>query len=154
MRLTAIATGLLVIVAGVGCQKDEALPPHQGSQSSSSSTLVTESGTITPVETQTVAPTQSTPPAAGGGAAPARVVASTDGEQSGVTANVTEIKRGSGGTLMVRFTIVNSGSENFDFGYNLGEPGHGGDYGTIGGLHLIDPVNKKKYFVVRDADGK
>lgn len=155
MRLTAVAIGLLVIVAGVGCQKDEALPPHQGSQSSSSTSVVSESGTITPVETQTVAPVQATPAA---GATPAastgRVIVSAEGEQSGVIANVTELKRGSGGTLMVRFSVVNNSSEDFDFGWHLGEPGHGSDYQTVAGVHLIDPVNKKKYYVVRDADGK
>jgi hypothetical protein len=156
MRFTTLAIGLLVIMAGVGCQKDEALPPHQGSQSSS--TVVSESGTITPVGTETVASpgTQATTPVPVGtpAASSGRVIASTEGEQPGVIANVTELKRGSGGTLMVRFSVVNNGSQDFDFGYALGEPGAGQDYQTVAGVHLIDPVNKKKYFVVRDADGK
>lgn len=159
MRLKAVAITLLVIVAGVGCQKDEALPPHQGAQSSSSSTVVSESGTITPMDSTTAgaAPTETAAPVPVG-SAPAggrAVIATTEGEKPGVTLNVTELKRGSGDTLMLRFTIVNNGSDNFDFGYELGDSSQGaGDFNSIGGVHLLDPVGKKKYYVVRDSESK
>jgi hypothetical protein len=156
MRLTALIIGFLVIAAGVGCQKDEALPPHQGSQSSTS-TIVAESGTITPVGATPSAtqPTSTAPPVGSTPAGGRAVIATTDAERPGVTLNVTELKRGSGDTVMLRFNIVNNGTGDFDFGYDLSDPGvGGGDYGSIGGVHLIDPVGKKKYYVVRDADAK
>lgn len=84
------------------------------------------------------------------GAQAQTVVASTDGESPGVRLDVTEVKRGSGGTLMVRFTIVNDSSERFGFGYKLGDADYK-DVGNIGGVHLLDAANKKKYLVMRDS---
>ncbi len=79
------------------------------------------------------------------------VVASTDGETSGVRLDVTEAKRGSGGTLTIKFTIVNESATSFKFGHNLGDQAYG-DFGNIGAIHLLDATNKKKYLVMRDSE--
>ncbi|MGH6945751.1 MAG: hypothetical protein ACREDZ_00335 [Kiloniellales bacterium] len=81
------------------------------------------------------------------------VIASTDGESPGVRLDVTEVKRGSGGTLTVKFTIVNDSSERFGFGYKLGDADYK-DVSNIGGVHLLDATNKKKYLVMRDSEKK
>ena len=41
--------------------------------------------------------------------------------------------------------------DGFAFHYDFGEGGN--EFGDIGGIHLIDAANEKKYFVVRDAAG-
>lgn len=78
------------------------------------------------------------------------VVASTDGESSGVRLDVTELKRSSGNTLTLKFTIVNASDDRFGFGYDMGDKDFN-DFSNVGGVHLIDAANKKKYLVVRDS---
>jgi hypothetical protein len=82
----------------------------------------------------------------------AEPIATTDGEQSGVRLEVTEHKRTSGETLTLKFKIVNDGDELVEFGYEFGDPSITGDYGSVGGVHLVDGANKKKYLVVRDSE--
>jgi hypothetical protein len=82
-------------------------------------------------------------------------LASTDGERPGTRVEVTELKRTSGGTLSLKFAMVNDSDKSLGFGYDFGSPdNHIGDHGTVGGITLVDPVNKKKYFVVRDSENK
>jgi hypothetical protein len=117
----------------------------------------TESTAPAPAE-QTAAPAASAsaapPPAAAPAstaAAPAGgagVIATADGEKSGVRVEVTELKRGSGGTVNLKFVLVNGSNDTVGFGYDFAEK----TYGDISGVHLIDPVGKKKYFVARDAE--
>jgi hypothetical protein len=77
-------------------------------------------------------------------------IASADGEKSGVRLDVTELKRSSGGTVNLKFVIINDADERLNFGYDFVEKDRG--YGDIGGVHLIDPAGKKKYFVARDTE--
>jgi lipoprotein-anchoring transpeptidase ErfK/SrfK len=83
----------------------------------------------------------------------APVLASGDGERTGSRVEVHELKRGSGGTLTMKFSIVNDSDEKYLVGYSLGN-GSTTDIGTVGGVHLTDPVEKKKYLVVRDGDSR
>lgn len=87
------------------------------------------------------------PPAGSAGSA----IAVAEGEQSGVRAEVTELRRSSGGTVNLKFTLINDSSESVGFGYDFVEKNKG--YGDIGGVHLIDQNAKKKYFVARDSEG-
>jgi hypothetical protein len=73
---------------------------------------------------------------------------STQGEFPGLTLTVQELKRSSN-ALTLKFVLQSKGG--MAFGYDFGEGGK--EFGSIGGIHLIDAANKKKYFVVRDADG-
>ena len=82
-----------------------------------------------------------------------QILASTDGDTPDVMADILELKRTSGDTITLKFAINNGSSENFDFSYNYGN-GSTSDYGTIGGVHLLDPTNKKKYLAIRDSNGK
>lgn len=147
MLLVAVAVLLLP-----SCSKDNALPVHQGSASSA---VASDPGTITPVAQPVTATTPAmaaiaAPPATAPAVAPGTVIASTDGEYPGATVNVTELKRTSGETVTLKFNIANAGTEPVAFGYNFAE----GDYNTVSGVYLLDPVGKKKYFVVRDAESK
>lgn len=87
-------------------------------------------------------------------AAPAKpALASADGERPGSRVEIQEFKRVSGGTVMLRFTMINDADQTFPVGYALGA-GSTSDIATVGGVHLIDPVAKKKYLVVRDSENK
>jgi hypothetical protein len=89
------------------------------------------------------------PPAA----APALAVA--EGELPGLKAEIHELKRTGGDTLTLKFSIANSSAKEMHFGYDFAEKGREvPDYNAIGGVHLIEAEAKKKYFVVRDAEGQ
>ena len=86
--------------------------------------------------------------------APAKAtLATSDGETPGARVEVQELKRVSGGTVMLRFTMINDGDKTLNVGYDFGA-GSTSDHGTVGGVHLIEPVGKKKYLVVRDSENK
>jgi alkyl hydroperoxide reductase subunit AhpC len=64
---------------------------------------------------------------------------------------IQELKRVSGGTTMLRFTLINDADKTLSVGYDFGA-GSTSDISTVGGVHLIEPVGKKKYLVVRDSE--
>jgi hypothetical protein len=70
-------------------------------------------------------------------------VATGTGTASGVRVEVTELKRASGGTVDLRFTLINDSPDYATF--NIGAEGE---------TYLVDPVGKKKYFVAQDSSGK
>lgn len=68
---------------------------------------------------------------------------------------VQELKRTSGGTVAMKFTITNGSDKSVGSGYEFGDKDHEIiDHGSVGGVQLIDEAGKKKYFVVRDTEGK
>lgn len=119
-------------------------------------TAATAAPTPAPTEQQPATTTEATPAASPTpGAVAATVLASAEGEKPGLRVEVTEFKRSSGDTVNLKFVLINDSDEHFSFsGGFLGEAGMGSDYRTIGGVHLVDPVGKKKYLVVRDAATK
>ncbi|MGH9398875.1 MAG: hypothetical protein ACRD00_00795 [Thermoanaerobaculia bacterium] len=145
----APASPLLLVVgmAFLSCSKQEAVP---AAAPPAASPAVTGSISVG-------APPASTAPAAAA-AAPADArpaIATADGETSGVRVEVTELKRTSGGTVSLKFAMINDSAEAVSFGYTYVEPAHDNtDFGGIGGVHLIDPIGKKKYFVARDSESK
>jgi hypothetical protein len=84
------------------------------------------------------------------------VIAETDGEYPDVRLEVTELKRTSGDTLTLKFTIINDSSEDVDFSYNFVEQGkyENHDFASVGGVNLVDAAGKKKYLVLRDSENK
>jgi hypothetical protein len=117
-----------------------------------------------PVTTSSAATTSSAPapaPASTSAAAPPAAattssgIASADGEKPGTRVDVSELKRGSGGTVTLKMAFINDSEKAIGFGYNFGDPDHEiRDHGSIGAVQLVDPVGKKKYFVARDSEGK
>ena len=81
------------------------------------------------------------------GAVAQDVIATADGESSGIRIEITELSRSSGDMLTMKFRLFNDTGEDFSF-YTLM------DSYDVGAMHLIDAVGKKKYFVIRDSDDK
>lgn len=85
----------------------------------------------------------------------APVIASADGDTPGHKVEIHELKRTSGDTVTLRFSMNNGSNKDIVFNYNFVEKGKDvPDFNSIGGVHLIDPVGKKKYFVVRDTENE
>jgi len=143
-RLVPIAFAFLLIVS---CGKKE--------ETTSPAPAPAPASTTSSAATPAPAPATSAPSAAA--PAPAAVtggIASADADKPGVKVTITELKRSAGGTLSLKAVISNASDDAYGFGGQFEEPGHGStDYGTIGGVSIIDPVGKKKYFVARDSDG-
>jgi hypothetical protein len=141
-RLASVTFALLFAVSCTKKEGTQAVVPTQ--------TAVTSSVATTPPAASSASTSASAPapaPVAGG-------IASADGDRPGMKVTITELKRMSGGTLSLKAVIANGSDDSFGFGGNFEEPGHGGtDYNTIGGVSVVDPVGKKKYFVARDSDG-
>ncbi len=143
MRKCILILATLVIV--FACKKNETATPPTTTQSTS-----------TTVTTAAPAPQPATAPATASAAPTTGAIASTDGEKPGAHIDIIELKRASGGTVNLKFTISNSGSEKLTlYSAYLGDNHVSADnYRDVSGIHLLDPVNKKKYFVVTDAERK
>ena len=89
------------------------------------------------------------------GAPPAvKSIATADGEAPETRAEILELKRTSGNQLMLRFMIVNESGKPFQFLERMADPANSStDYGSVSGVHILDAANKKKHFVLRDAEG-
>ena len=140
--LRAIAPAIIVAVTLLACAKKEA-----ANTESVSAPTVKEAPAAAPVAPASTA----APPTA---AAPPTGIASAEGEQSGVTLVVQELKRTSGGTVSLKFSVTNASNATVDYGYNYGENNRTSDFASVGGVVLVDEANKKKYFVVRDSEGQ
>ena len=141
MTSRVVATIVIACVSSSwGCTRAET-----NTSRAESATVATAPSPAPPAAAPAAAPAAPTSTTAGG------AIAVADGEQSGVRAEVTELRRSSGGTVNLKFTVVNDSSESVSFGYNFVEKDKG--YGDISGVHLIDQEGKKKYFVARDSEG-
>jgi hypothetical protein len=146
MKRTAPASPVLLVVAiaFLGCSRQEPAPPAARPAAPPVATGSVSVGTAT-------TPASTVPPAPA--AARAAAIATADGETPGVRAEVTELKRTSGGTVSLKFAMINDSDKPVSFGYTFVDRAHDiKDIGGIGGIHLIDPVGKKKYFVARDSE--
>lgn len=91
----------------------------------------------------------------GSGSQASSVLATSDGDFPGVRVEVLELKRTGGETVTLKFAIVNESDKSINFGHSFGDESRAiVDYRSIGGVYLIDASGKKKYHVVRDAEGK
>src|SRR5689334_457537 len=135
----SIAFILLLTAALFACSKKEAAT----STSSATSTATTQT-TATTAEpppaivntTNTATASTATASAAPAVAAPAGI-ASADGETNGVKVVVQELKRTSGGTVAMKFTIANGSDKAVGGGYDYGDKDHEIiDHGSVGGVQL------------------
>lgn len=143
-KFRALVPTLIAVVTLLACTKKEAATTEN-----TTAPAAKEVPAVAPV-----APASSAAPAPAAAAAPASGIASAEGEHSGVTLVVQELKRTSGGTVSLKFSINNASSATLDYGYNYGEHNRTSDFASVGGVVLIDEANKKKYFVVRDSEGQ
>lgn len=133
MRLACVFLTLFCI----GCEKEATSPKAVAAPSAQ------------PAASQPAA----TPPpatAAAAPAAPANALATSDNDKGTGRAELTELKRISGGMLMLKLAIVNTGHDPMSMTFEYTDPGTS-DANSVSGITLVDPVNKKKYFVVRDG---
>ena len=70
-----------------------------------------------------------------------------EGEKAGTKIVVRGLKRDEGGTVTLRFQVVNDGNTSQPMYQLIGNS-------LDGHAHLIDAANKKKYLVVKDSSGK
>jgi hypothetical protein len=114
----------------VACGKKEATPPA----------AVPSAGQ--PSVSPTTAPPTSGP-----------VLGTADDDTGTLRAQITELKQTSGGILMLKVTFLNTSASSIAPGTSQFSDlsASGGD---VGGIHLIDPINKKKYLVLRDTQNK
>ena len=84
----------------------------------------------------------------------ASVIAQADGDMPNLHVQVHELKRTAGDTITLKFALLNDSENPVSLGPSFGEDGKqvGVDFESIGGTHLIDAANKKKYFVLRDTE--
>jgi hypothetical protein len=142
----------LLLLCGAFCAKKESAPEPANVTSNPSVSTTSAALPAAGVETTSTAATTASATAATT-ASPAGAI-TADGDTPGVTATLKELKRGSGGTLSLKLVITNASAKALGAGYNYGDPDHHiGDFSSFGGVQLIDPVGKKKYFVARDAEG-
>lgn len=109
-----------------------------------------------PVAQPAASPSPATPVAAPPSATipppPASALGTSDNDKGTGRAELMELKRISGGMLMLRMALVNTSSAPMSLATEYTDSNTGDVY-SVSGVTLIDPVNKKKYFVVRDAAG-
>ncbi len=75
-----------------------------------------------------------------------------EGTEPGVSIVVQDLKRDEGNSVTLRFQVVNGSDKAFSPGCGWREASNRA-CSEIGGVHLIDNANKKKYLVVRDTAG-
>ena len=80
-------------------------------------------------------------------------VLSAEGETPDVRIEVRGLARGDGDTVTLRLRLINESGDPFDASCGMRESGND-SCGAFTGAYLLDAANKKKYLVVRDADGK
>lgn len=76
-----------------------------------------------------------------------------DGDIPGTKVVIQDLKRDEGGTLTLRFQMVNESEERIGDRCAYRESSSE-SCGPISGVHLVDAANKKKYLVVRDSSNK
>ncbi len=76
-----------------------------------------------------------------------------EGSVPGVSIVIQDLKRDESNSVTLRFQLINNSDKPYSPGCTLREASNR-PCEEIGGVHLIDNTNKKKYLVVRDADGK
>jgi hypothetical protein len=76
-----------------------------------------------------------------------------EGTEPGISIVITDLKRDESNSLTLRFQLVNESGKAFHPGCKWREASNRA-CDEVGGVHLIDNANKKKYLVVRDSTGK
>jgi hypothetical protein len=85
---------------------------------------------------------------------PNRVLAQLRGEKD-VVVTIDKADRDSGGFVTVSGTITNNGPESFNaVNWRGTEVALAGSGPSVAGAVLVDPVGRKRYYVLRDTEGK
>src|SRR5258707_243914 len=76
-----------------------------------------------------------------------------EGTEPGISIVIQDLKRDESNSVTLRFQLVNESGKAFHPGCKWREASNRACE-EVGGVHLIDNANKKKYLVVRDSTGK
>ena len=76
-----------------------------------------------------------------------------EGNEPGLNVVIQDLKRDESNSVTLRFQLVNESGKAFHPGCKWREASNRACE-EVGGVHLIDNANKKKYLVVRDSTGK
>ncbi len=83
---------------------------------------------------------------------PARPLATVEGVEPHTSAQLLDLRRT--GPKVVTVTLrISRGSSNVSLGWRPALEGPEGEYDTASGLRLIDEVNGREHFPLKDADG-
>ena len=145
-RIIKISITVLALAPLVSCGKKE--EPRTAEPPPTATAAPAPQASPAPPPVAAPAPQAATPAASG----PA--LARSDGEKTGLSVEVTELKRGSGDTVTLKFAMVNNTKEEIRLGNSYGAGGGNVDDHSVSGTHLIDAVNKKQYMVLRDSEKK
>lgn len=158
MRMEKLTLAAIVFtLGGLSACRPAATP--DAAPAAPAATEAAPAATPTPADAAATAATPDTAvpatEAVAAAAAPAAkpAIASAEGEKPGLRIEVTELKRASGDTVSLKFVLINDTDEAFSITSNyLGDTAKSQDYSSVGGVHLVDAVGKKKYMVVRDTE--
>lgn len=131
---TTIALVSIALTLLAGCSKKEETPAAAPASSASSS------GSSAPTSSNSAAPSSTS---ASSAAPSGSVIASAQyANDPSVRCDLLGVKRVSGGALLARWRIVNTGAKavNYDFSWT--------------DVYYIDPAENKKYSNLTDAEGK
>jgi hypothetical protein len=78
----------------------------------------------------------------------------SEGTIPGFSIVIQDLKRDQANSVTLRFQMINNSDKPVGLGGKFKDPASKGGGNDIGGVHLIDNVNKKKYLAVRDTAGK
>lgn len=137
----AAATVAVLVLALAGCGGGEEKPKAKDPQNSSSPQP--QGGS-------------SAPTAAGGASsAPLQVLASVNGE-SGIILMINSVTRDAGGFVTINGQIKNPTAQDFvkTSAWRGTERDLSGSGESVAGATLVDKVGKKRYYVLRDTDGR
>ena len=142
-----VSVSIVLTLALFGCKKSETAGTATTTTQTTQTTQTTATVAPAPQPTATTATTASAAPATA-------AIAGADGERTGAHVDITELKRTSGGDVNLKFVVSYNGDKSFEFnGDYLGDHLVSKDsYRGVSAIHLVDPVNKKKYFVVTDSE--
>jgi len=76
-----------------------------------------------------------------------------EGTEPGISILIQDLKRDESNSVTLRFQVINDSGKSFHPGCKWREASNRACE-EVGGVHLIDNANKKKYLVVRDSTGK
>ncbi|MER5869389.1 hypothetical protein [Streptomyces sp. NPDC002044] len=111
-----------------------------------------------PAKTSAAQPSSGSSPSApegGNSTAPVQVLATVNGE-SGIVLTINSVAREAGGFVTVNGQIKNTGNQQFvkTGAWRGGERELSGSGESVAGATLVDKAGKKRYYVLRDTDGR
>jgi hypothetical protein len=136
-----VATFALLAVALGGCTSQKQSDAQSTAAPVSQPTAAPAIATAQPQSATTVAPASN----AG--------IANSEGDKPGTRLVLNSLARGSGDTVTLRFTVINDSAQSLTMYATFHGSGYNGRGYDVSGVHLIDPVAKKKYFPLADTDG-